>query len=146
MGKAIGLGLLAVVCIMALVVLIWGAATGFKYGTADIRGKVGLRELTLGSGDFRKSAYDHFYDLCAAIQGDEGRIKALKEELAGSVSQDRTEQINAFLSGIRGARSEKIARYNGDAAKNYTIGQFRDEYLPYHLDPDKEETKCVRGD
>jgi len=141
--KAVGLGFLAFVGIVALVMLIWGINTSFRYGTADIRGAVDLRDQTVGSGSFRMAAHDRFYNTCASIQAAEGKIKNYQEEIKGGVTSERKELLSSYVLGQKNTRTELIAGYNGDAQKDYTIGQFKPSKLPYHIDPNEEDTKCV---
>lgn len=127
---------------LALVVLTVGAFA-VRWVTADIRGQADAREQTLGDGDFRLAAYDHFFDLCASVQSHEGRLASLQEELDGDPSASRVEQVEASMTAVRSQRREAINSYNADAAKDYTAGQFRDADLPYELSINAEETRCV---
>jgi hypothetical protein len=114
----------------------------FQCGTAEFRGKTGQIERTKADPSYRIANYDHFYDLCAAVQSNEAAIDALKEELATNPSQGRVEQIQAALAALRINRSEDINQYNADARKTATQGQFRASDLPYQLDQTAEKTSC----
>lgn len=133
----------AVIAGVLAVGLLAGAVFAFRWVTADIRGAADAREQTLADGDFRIAAYDHFFALCASVQGHEGRLASLQEELAGDPSESRRQQLEASLTAVRSQRRADIASYNADAARDYTVGQFRDSDLPYQLDPNSEETQCV---
>lgn len=137
MGRAVLAGIAAVVMLGALIAAIYAV----RYVSADARGSVSAQEQ-VKSGTFRIAAYDHFFDLCSAVQSDEARIRALRDERENA-SVERVEQINASLTAITASRASKVARYNADAAKDYTIGQFRSSRLPYSLDVNREETECA---
>lgn len=138
---AIGLVTIAIVLVISLVGI-------FGFGwlqreTADFRGDVQAVEQTKGSGAFRIAAYDHFFNLCAAVKSDEASITSLQEELKTNPRQARVEQINASMTALRSSRAEKINQYNADAAKDYTVGQFRSNNLPFRLDTTQEVTTCT---
>ena len=138
---AVGTALIAVFIILAVM---WIFGVGFmKQVTAPWRGETEKRELVEGSGAFRIAAYDHFFDLCTTIQGQEATIASLGQELKSDPSEARREQINATLTTLRAQRVQNIAAYNNDGAKDYTVGQFRDSDLPYPLNPNQESTTCA---
>lgn len=127
-----------------LVLIVLGAiALGIRWIFAGPTGQVEAREQTLGSGSYRIQAYDHFFNLCASVQTTEGQIGSLEQELKTKPSKARVEQIQASLTAIRSNRIASINQYNADAAKSYTIGQFKDADLPFSLDPTTKETTCV---
>lgn len=118
------------------VLLIPALVFGIRWLVADPVGRLEAREQTVGSGSFRLGAYDYFFDLCSSIAGMEGQIAALEQEEEGS--ERRKEQVAASITGIKAQRARSIARYNADAQKDYTIGQFRDAGLPYRLEQEGE--------
>lgn len=130
---------LAVLAVPVLIGVVWGLV----WVTAPLRGATEAREQTVGSGDFRLAAYEHFFGLCTSVQSQEGRAEALELELEGPVTPARETQVRASLTAVRAQRSELIAEYNQDALAQYTRGQFRDRDLPYQLDNDTEETLCA---
>lgn len=139
----IALGAVTLIVVVTLAAM-WIFGFGwFQRGTANFRGETAAIEQTRASGRFRVQAYDRFFDLCSAIQEDEGRVAALEQELAGSPTPERRTQVEASLTAVRSARNGKIRTYNNDAAKDFTVGQFRDNDLPYRLDPNAKETVCV---
>lgn len=151
MRYAVSRGALAVIAggAVALTVVIlfasmyifgWGM---FQRATADFRGETAALEDILADPDRRISAYEHFFDLCASIQGHEDTIRALETELAGDPSDKRREQIQGAITVNQAARDGKIREYNSDASQSYTVGQFRDANLPDQLDINTEETTCV---
>lgn len=118
-----------------------GALTfAIRWVTAGPKGQLQAREQ-IQSGNSRIAAYNHFFDLCAAVQTDEATIKAQQDELATGPSESRRGQIHANIAALTAARAEKINQYNADARKDYTIGQFRSSGLPYTLG-DSKETSC----
>lgn len=156
MGKVILFGLLAVVVMIALSMLIWGATTGFRYWTADIKGKVELREQTRGSGEFRHFSYDHFFDSCAAIQQAEAEYDAQYDLLqsmdpgSDRDSKARYDRRQTVVT-VQKANIEQLKRdYNADSAKEETLALFKSNDLPDHLDVITHEygrrTRCTYKD
>ncbi len=127
--------------ILAIVGIVAGITFGVRWLTAPVKGKLQAREQ-INSGAFRIAAYNHFFDLCASIQGLEGQLAAQRVELATSTGDDKA-RVEANIAGIQGARQQAIAEYNADAQKSYTIGQFRASGLPFALSPATEVTSCV---
>lgn len=115
----------------------------FQRSTADFRGETAALEEILADPDRRISAYEHFFSLCASIQGHEDTIRALRVELDSGPSDSRAEQIRGAITANQAARDGKIREYNQDAARDYTAGQFRDADLPDRLDTNTEETTCA---
>jgi len=141
-----GVGL-AVVAFLTLAGLTVGGIYLFgsiSKSTANFRGDVGVKNRTLADPDYRIAAYNHFFDLCAAVQTQETRITTTRANLAhdqkGSFDQYRDRQV---LDASIAQRSELINQYNADAAKSYTQAQFLASSLPYHLDPNQEHTQCA---
>lgn len=134
------LAILVAVVIASMAVFGWG---WFQRSTADFRGETAALEDILADPNRRISAYEHFFDLCASIQGHEDTIRALDAELDTDPSESRVEQIQGAITANKAQRDSKIRQYNSDAAQGYTIGQFRDANLPDHLDIDAEETVCA---
>jgi len=110
-----------------------GGVWAFRYFTAPISGRVEA-QVTIQSGANRIQAYNHFFDLYAAIKSYDALIKAQEDELASTTSTDEQERIRANIAGIRGQKARAIQQYNADAKKSYTIGQFRDWQLPYQIE------------
>lgn len=139
-GVAIGLGALALILAIVLgTMYIFGYGL-FRRATADFRGQTGAIERIQADPDFRIAAYEHFFDLCSAVQADEGRFDSLQQELDTRPSDERREQIQATLTAVRASRLEKIRRYNTDASQDFTAGQFRAAELPYQLNPEGDTT------
>jgi hypothetical protein len=126
---------------LVLAGIITGGIWAFVYYTADTRGKVQAQQQ-IKSGANRIQPYDHFFNLCAAVQTDEARLEAQYQVLAAGPSQDERERILTNIAGIASDRADAINQYNADARKDYTIGQFRSSALPYQL-PTGTYTKGV---
>lgn len=132
---------------LVLIALTIGGVWAFRWYTAEFRGKLDAREEIL-SGPQRIGAYNHFFNLCASVQGNEASLDALRDELAsyepGTKDYSRT---LTNITGVRATRARSIAQYNADAAKDYTIGQFRDLDLPFELSTadytGEVKTQCV---
>lgn len=126
---------------LALIIAVVAVVGVVRWVTADARGQLQAREQIL-SGPARIAAYNHFFDLCAAVQTDEATIVAQRDELKTGPSESRRGQIQSNIAALKSGRAEKINAYNADARKDYTIGQFRDLGLPYRLDASQEATSC----
>jgi hypothetical protein len=139
MGKAIGIGLLAIVGVFAFVMVMWGFSTGFRYWTADIKGAVELREQTRGSGDFQHFSYDHFNTLCGSIQQAEieydTQYDLLQAMDPGSdrdsrARYDRQQRVVAVQKANIG---QLKVGYNADSEKEQTLALFKDNDLPSRI-------------
>ena len=144
-GKTIALWVMGVALLIALGFIAVYGFGWFQRSTADFRGETAALEDIQADPNSRISAYEHFFSLCASIQGHEETIKALEAELAQGVSESREEQIRGAITANKSQRDGKIREYNLDAQRDYTAGQFRDADLPEHLDIEAEETQCVSG-
>lgn len=116
----------------ALVAVVVAATWGWRYVTAPAKGRIEAREQ-INSGGTRIAAYNHFFDMCAAVQTVEQTLLAeYQERKTADTAKDR-ERINTNITGLQAERARSINEYNADARKSYTIGQFRSSSLPYQL-------------
>jgi hypothetical protein len=136
-GRIIGYTLLGVL----LVGFIAAGVFALRVLLADVIG-AGQAEITTSRGDYRIASYDHFTDLCAAVQAKEDQIAVMRAELRHAHGFRRS-QLLTNITALRTSRAELIREYNGDATKDFTRGQFRDSDLPYQLDVDDEDTTCA---
>lgn len=120
---------LATLALIGVVVSIIGVV---RWVSAPTRGKLQAREQ-INSGAFRIAAYNHFFDLCAAVQSDEARLEAQYVSLSTATGED-VARIQANIAGITSDRADAVNEYNADASKDYTVGQFKSSKLPYQLD------------
>ncbi|MEU4098362.1 hypothetical protein [Streptomyces sp. NPDC026673] len=132
-GGVIGLALFYVIGVFAF--------GGAGWVTAPFRGEADKRENTVGSGEFRQTTYEEFFDLCAAVQNAEGTIQALLEERKAA-SETRTTQIDQSITALKATRIESVNAYNSKAAQEHRA-PFRDKDLPYRLDAAAERTTCA---
>lgn len=135
-------GILAIVAFIAI-----GFVGVFGYGwftdhTANRQGETQKKHLIEGNGQYRIAAYDHFYDLCAAVQTDEASIRNLQQELKTTTDATRKAVIPASITALANKRADDINTYNADARKSYTEAQFKSSDLPSQLDPTQENTTC----
>ncbi|QFR02105.1 hypothetical protein F9278_44820 [Streptomyces phaeolivaceus] len=138
------LGAWAVAGVIGLAVLyVIGAFAfgGAGWITAPFRGEAEQRENTVGSGVFRQSTYEEFFELCEAVQNAEGTIEVLEEERK-TASETRTTQIDQSITALRATRIESVNDYNSKASQEHRA-PFRDKDLPYSLDADAEHTTCT---
>ncbi|MFF2777423.1 hypothetical protein ACFVU3_21235 [Streptomyces sp. NPDC058052] len=132
-GGVIGL---AAVCLVGVF-----AFGGAGWVSAPFRGQVEERELTSGSGTFRLTTYETFFDLCAAVQNAEGTILVLQQEREAA-SPARRGQIDQSITALRATRIESVNEYNAKAAQEHRA-PFVDKGLPPRLDAGAGETACV---
>lgn len=138
------LGAWAVVGLIGLAVLyVIGAFAfgGAGWITAPFRGEAEKRENTVGSGEFRQTTYEQFFDLCEAVQNAEGTIQALQEERKGA-SETRKTQIDQSITALKATRIESVNEYNSKARQEHRA-PFRDKDLPYRLDAGAGRTTCT---
>lgn len=102
---------------------------GLRVATAGIVG-AGQAKIQIQSAPFRIAAYQSFFNQCASIQGLEARLDDAFAQLATTTDPER---VRTNIAGIQGLRGEAIAKYNADARKEYTEGQFRDSDLPFAI-------------
>ncbi|MDQ1069042.1 hypothetical protein [Streptomyces canus] len=114
---------------------------GAEWITAPFRGEADKHENTVGSGEFRQTTYEEFFDLCEAVQNAEGTIQALQEEREVA-SETRTTQIDQSITALKATRIESVNTYNSKAAQEHRA-PFRDKDLPYRLDATAEHTTCT---
>jgi len=132
-------GILAAVGVVALFVGIWGAGLAFTYFTADVRGAVSANEQ-IKSGPNRIVQYDSFFNACASVQHLKAAVRSTRDAMARATSEREQERLSSTLAGQEQLLAGAVARYNADATKNYTDGQFRDSDLPYQLFVEGETT------
>ncbi|WP_434097729.1 hypothetical protein [Streptomyces mirabilis] len=138
------LGAWAVAGVIGLAVLYVIGAFAFGAAgwiTAPFRGEADKCENTVGSGEFRQTTYEEFFDLCEAVQNAEGTIQVLQEERK-SASETRTTQIDQSITALKASRIESVNDYNSKAAQEHRA-PFHDKDLPYRLDATAERTTCT---
>ncbi len=112
----------------------------FSEQTAEPRGQRAVREDTQANGDFRRSAYEGFFRLCASAQTTQEQIETLKTEKE-TASEDRKANLDVSISALNMSLSETVNEYN-TKANEFTRGPFLDSKLPYPLNS-KVTIKCV---
>jgi len=123
----------AMIFIMGLVFGVIAGVWGLRVATAGLYGR-GEARVQIQSAPFRIEAYQSFFAQCASIQGLEGQIDELERTLPRMIPGTRAHNYTiSALTGTKGLRHNSIAKYNQDALKDYTEGQFRDRDLPYQL-------------
>lgn len=118
------------------------AGYGWKYFMAPVAGKADA-EWQQESGVNRTAKYDHYFDLCASIQGYEATIRAQTVALTQTADPADHSRISTVLGAVRSQRGRAIAQYNADARKAYTSGRFLDDSLPKQINDGAEQTLCV---
>lgn len=148
MGKTVFWSIVGLIGVIALWLAIASAIWGFGVATAGIFGR-GEAHKEIQSADFRIQAYQTFFNQCSSIQGLEGQIDELTATLEYYDRGSHEYNITVTsLGGVKGLRHQAIAKYNQDALKNWTEGQFRDADLPHQI-PDTNypseggKTRCA---
>ncbi|MFJ2719424.1 hypothetical protein [Streptomyces sp. NPDC087437] len=141
-SRVFGYTILGIVALAACSLVAVFAFGGVSQLTAPFRGETDKKNRTVGSGAFRLSAYEEFFDLCSATQTAEQQLKALNEELDGKPSEDRAERIRTSITAVKASRAESINTYNSKAGQEHREA-FLDADLPYRLDMTAQETKCA---
>ncbi|GAA3289574.1 hypothetical protein [Streptomyces cinereospinus] len=131
-------GVVGLAALYVIGVFVFGGA---QWITAPFRGEADKRENTVGSGEFRQTTYEEFFDLCEAVQNAEGTIQALQEERRAA-SGTRTAQIDQSITALKATRTQSVNAYNSKAAQEHRA-PFRDKDLPYRLDAGAERTTCA---
>ncbi|GAB3117926.1 hypothetical protein GCM10027160_29230 [Streptomyces calidiresistens] len=141
--RAFALSLIAIGLLVALaLVLLFTTGWGQRL-TADWRGETAVGERTTASASFRLATYEEFHDLCAAVQGAEGQLAALRAELdVVAPDSGRADRIHSSITAVTANRVSLIADYNALARQEHRTA-FRDTNLPAELDPDASETSCT---
>jgi len=125
---------LGFVILLVVITVSWGAATGFKYFTAEKTGQAEA-EQQIQSAEFRIYSYNHFYDLLVTINAAEAQYDAQYELMeaqdAGSESYQKTLRN---IAAVKAQIARLKVQYNADAEKEETIGQFRSNNLPERVD------------
>ena len=150
-GARISGSVIAIFAVVMVIAMGIGAMWIFGWGwfqrsTADFRGKTGQIEQVHGDPNYRIAAYDHFFDLCAAVQTTEASIQALEDERNDTTNPpttSRQSQISTNLTALRASRAGLINQYNADAHKADTKANFLASDLPFQLDSKAEETSCT---
>lgn len=105
---------------------------GWRYFWAEPRGRVEAQQI-IQSAPVRIGAYNQFFDACASVQGLDASLDTQTDLLSQTTDTKEQTRIRANIAGITAERMRAVTKYNTDARKDYTIGQFRDSQLPYRL-------------
>lgn len=135
-GKAIGLGIVAVILVIGIP---WGA-WAIRVATSDVVGQ-GNAIINKNSAQNRTAAQAKFEDLYAEIVATDAKITTAHRRLE-SDPEDRTSKDIAF--GTENVCLSMIADYNAEARK-YLAADFRAFDLPAQIDTNDPATDC-QGD
>lgn len=136
-GKLVGGILLAIVVMMAVAAASWV----WRYYTAAPKGIVQAEEQ-INKGSSRIQNYNHFFDLCSAIQTNKTQLRTQKDMLEMAESTDERERIRATIAGVKAQLNRNVNQYNADSHKSYTKARFKDSSLPYELNANQEIITC----
>lgn len=116
-----------VLLFIAAIITISLGTLGYRYLTAEVKGRVGAEEQIEGAAS-RIQRYQEFFNICQGIQAKEDAIDnlGLNDTMADSGK-------GAAITANQNARSTLIAEYNSKASQSYTSGRFRDSDLPYQI-------------
>ncbi len=132
-GKVTFWVILVIVGILVLNIGLWAGGLAWRSGTAEIKGKVGAIE-DIYSAENQLKFYNQFHDICADIQATEDALDSLygKLDMYEQGGREYNQTVNA-ISGNEIHRASQIRKYNMDADKGWTWGNFRSADLPYQL-------------
>ena len=122
--------------VVALIVI------GFAWWGASVllSGPIGVGEMhkQIQSAEYRREAYEYFYNQQASIKTLEGQIDVFVDQLKDLEKGTREYNMTLTnLAGVKGLRHKAIQDYNAAARKIKTSGQFLANDLPYQI-PDTE--------
>lgn len=129
-----------------VLIIIVAISAGYQvllYATADARGTM-KAERKVASSENRLFSYNHFFDLCATIQGYEASIDAQKSLLPNVEGGDKS-RVQTNIAALEAQRIRAIAQYNVDASKTETLGRFKNNNLPDSLNPLNSTNCTYRG-
>lgn len=126
---------------LLLIAAVAGSALAWRYFMAEPAGRASA-EWQIESAGSRITSYNHYFDLCAAIQGYEGALISQQALLEVSPPADES-RVLANIAGISAQRLRAIAQYNADANKAYTTARFLGAELPRRIDPKQGVTQCA---
>lgn len=109
----------------------------FHVATSDIRGR-GNATRQVNSADNRLFAQGHFNDLYQDILASDRKL----DQAAADTAARPDDPIAATnYTGLKAHCEDTVAAYNS-AARKITQAKFRDEDLPYQIDPADPKTDC----
>lgn len=136
-GRLVGIAVGVILVVMAISVAGWA----WRYFTAAPKGIVEAEEQ-INSGNNRIQNYDHFFDMCSAIQTNKNQLRTQKDMLEMAESADERERIRATIAGVKSQLNRNVNQYNADSHKEYTQARFKDASLPYEINASQEIITC----
>ncbi len=127
----------AVIGALLAFALLASVSFGWQRITAPFYGQLSERQ-TVQSGEFRKYSYEHFYDMCAAIQRNQRTLMSQKKALEHAEGREAS-RIRQRVVGLESQLQSKVSSYNADSRKEETMGQFKANDLPRSIDYETEE-------
>lgn len=129
--------------VILLIIIASIYVSGFiSMGTADFRGEVDKKEKVEANGNYRIDAYNEFYDTCSSIQAKQDQINNLNSLLATESDTSRKNDLKGAILANENQKASLIREYNAKASAKYTVGQFKDSNLPYHIDSNDKDVEC----
>lgn len=125
MGKLKASGVVVLVIVGLVVLSLLGL--GYRYMTAEIRGRVAAEEQ-LRSAPSRIQRYQEFFSLCQSVQTKEDAIDNLRANT--TMDADRRETA---ITANQNARASLINEYNSKSAQAYTAARFKASNLIYQI-------------
>jgi hypothetical protein len=136
-AKEGGRGGLLVIGLLVVVALIGGGIYAFKVATSDIKGR-GDTTIRTNSADNRIFAQEDFHKRYQDIVAADQKLDPLAADVKADPS-DKDARIR--LTGAKTYCLAVAGEYNAKADA-ITQAKFRDENLPYHIDPADPATDC----
>lgn len=133
---------LAVIVFFALVAVVSLLTLGYRYMTAEVKGRVAAEEQ-LESASSRIQRYEQFFDMCSTVVEKKASLKSQKKRLEFTTDEKSKNRIYANIAALESQIAGDVSRYNNEARKGYTSGRFFDDRLPKTLKVEGE-TFCAR--
>jgi hypothetical protein len=127
---------------IATVIFVTGMVLLLRWIFADPTGAVEQRESTVGSGAYRISSYDSFYDQCFTAKTTQENIANAIVMLGTETDPARKAQLNVNVVALQNELNSEVNQYNADARKADTKAHFKASDLPYSLNA-KEVISCT---
>jgi hypothetical protein len=124
------------VTIVVLVLLIAGGL-GLRWILAEPSGAVQQREMTVGNGAYRISAYEEFYQECSsALTAQQNLANAISAAHAENVDPTRQAQLDANVTALTNVLNRAVNDYNAHARETDTRAHFLSSDLPFEIQVD----------
>lgn len=141
------MGKLTLILIVFFIAMIACIPIGYaiRYYTAPVLGRIEVQVQT-HTAEYMMTAYNYFFDLKGVINGNKQSVCNVKETLTAICDQDEKDRLQITIAGIKNQIARDVQQYNADAAKEWTVGQFRDWSIPASMSTEIDCDNYSQGD